>query len=128
MICVQKEKVYVEYGKVTKYFIEDWIDRKVSFSTKITNAKAMVQLILDDGTKADMVDVYFLEYINNNNAYTAPPVGSGKISFWTSWKIRGIWNYILTECMLANSQAILLTAHQIVVNKAHNSNIQTWDI
>ena len=87
-MCAER-KVYVEYGKVTKYFIEDWIDRKVSFSTKITNAKAMVQLILDDGTKADMVDVYFLEYINNNNAYTAPPVGSGKISFWTSWKNSG---------------------------------------
>ena len=83
-----ERKVYVEYGNVTKYVIDDWIDRKVSFSTKIINAKAMVQLIFDDDSKS-MVDIYFLEYLNNRNAYTAPPVGSGKISFWTSWKNSG---------------------------------------
>lgn len=84
-ICVER-KVYVENNKITKYFIEDWIDRKVSFSTNINNAKAMLQLVLDNGNKADMVDVYFLEYINNKNAYTAAPVGAGKVSFYTDWK------------------------------------------
>ena len=87
-ICAER-KVYVESGKVTKYFIEDWIDRKVSFSSVINNAKAMVQLVMDDGTKADMVDVYFLEYINDPNSYTSPPTGSGKVSFWTNWKRSG---------------------------------------
>ncbi len=84
-----ERKVFVENGKITKYFIEDWIEKKISFSTMINDAKAMIQLFNSDGIKGDMLDVYFLDNINNVNAYTAPPVGSGKISFWTDDKRAG---------------------------------------
>jgi hypothetical protein len=84
-----ERKVYVSNNKVTKYIIDDWIDRKISYPVSINKGKAMIQLILDDGSNGDMVELYFLEYINNPNAYTSAPVGSGKVSFWTNWKRSG---------------------------------------
>jgi len=85
----EERKVYVENNKVTKYVINDWIYRNLSFSTEINKAKSMVQTQLDNGSKGDMVDLYFLEFINNPNSYTAPPVGSGKICFWSNVKRGG---------------------------------------
>ena len=49
----------------------------------------MVQLVNEGERNNEMVDIYFLEDINNPNTYTTPPVGSGKISFYTSWKRSG---------------------------------------
>lgn len=85
----EERKVYVSNNQVTKYVIEDWMEKSVSYPTTINKAKAIIQLKEDDGTTGEMVELYFLEYINNPNSYTSPPVGSGKISFWTSWKNSG---------------------------------------
>ena len=103
----QERKVYVVDNKITKYVIDDWMEKSFSYSPVINKAKAMGQLVNDDGSSADMVELYFLEYINNPNAVTSTPTGSGKISFWTSWKIPEIWNFILMECMLENLQVTL---------------------
>lgn len=85
----EERKVYISNNQVTKYVIDDWMEKSVSYPTTINKAKAIVQLKEDDGTTGEMVELYFLEYINNPNSYTSPPVGSGKISFWTSWKNSG---------------------------------------
>lgn len=85
----EERKVYVSNNKVIKYVIDDWIEKTISYPTAINKAKTMAQLIDEDGTNGDLVELYFLEYINNPNSYTSPPVGSGKISFWTSWKNAG---------------------------------------
>jgi hypothetical protein len=85
----EERKVYVTNNQVTKYVIDDWNERKVSYPSNINKAKAIVQLKLDDGTNGDLVELYFLEYINNPNSYTSPPVAPGKISFWTRWKNAG---------------------------------------
>jgi hypothetical protein len=85
----EERKVYVENNKVTKYVIDDWYNKKISYPASINNARAMLQLVNDDGSKGDMVELYFLEDINNPNAYTKPPVGLGKVSFWTNWKRSG---------------------------------------
>ena len=85
----QERKVYVVDNKITKYVIDDWMEKSFSYSPVINKAKAMGQLINDDGSNGDMVELYFLEYINNPNAVTSTPTGSGKISFWTSWKNSG---------------------------------------
>jgi hypothetical protein len=82
----EERKVYVTDNKVTKYVIDDWLSKSISYSPNINKAKSMVQLKNDDGTNGDMVELYFLEDINNPNSYVSPPVGSGKASFWTSWK------------------------------------------
>ena len=103
----QERKVYVVDNKITKYVIDDWMEKSFSYSPVINKANAMGQLVNDDGSSADMVELYFLEYINNPNAVTSTPTGSGKISFWTSWKIPEIWNFILRECMLENLQVTL---------------------
>lgn len=86
--CAER-KVYVSNNKVTKYVIDDWMEKSISYPTKINNAKAMVQLVNDDGTTGDMVELYFLEFLNNPSSNTSPPSGSGKISFWTNWKNAG---------------------------------------
>lgn len=84
----EERKVYVENNKVTKYVVDNWLNRKVSYPVLINNAKAMIQLVQDNGTTA-IVDLYFLEDINNPNSYTSPPLQSGKISFWTNLKSSG---------------------------------------
>lgn len=81
-----ERKVYVSNNKVTKYIIDDWINRKISYPVSINKGKAMIQLVLDDGSNGDMVELYFLEFMNNPSAYTTPPVVSGKISFWSNFK------------------------------------------
>lgn len=86
--CAER-KVYVVDNKITKYVIDDWMEKSFSYSPVINKAKAMGQLVNEDGSSADMVELYFLEYINNPNAVTSAPIGSGKISFWTSWKNSG---------------------------------------
>lgn len=85
----EERKVYVSNNKVTKYVIEDWMEKKISYPATINNAKTIIQLINEDGTSGDMVELYFLAYINNPNSYTSAPIGSGKISFWTNWKNSG---------------------------------------
>lgn len=88
-MCGEK-KVYVENAKVTKYVLEDGINRQVSFCSIILNAKAMLQLVFDNGVKSEMLDVYFLDYINRNNYEStenaSSTVGTGKVSFWTNLK------------------------------------------
>jgi hypothetical protein len=84
----EERKVYVENNKVTKYVVDNWLNRKVSYPVLINNAKAMIQLVQDDGT-ITIVDLYFLEDINNPNSYTSPPLQSGKVSFWTNLKSSG---------------------------------------
>ena len=83
--CAER-KVYVSNNLVTKYVIDDWMEKAISNPTEIDNAKTMAQLVNDDFTNGDMVELYFLEFINNPSSYTSPPSGSGKISFWTNWK------------------------------------------
>ncbi len=82
-------KVYISNNQVTKYVVDDWIEISVSYPTTIIKAKAIVQLNNDDGTMCEMIELYFLENINNPNSSTIPPVGPGTISFWTSWKNSG---------------------------------------
>lgn len=85
----EERKVYVENNKITKYVVDDWNSRPISYSLTISKAKTIMQLMTDDGEKGDTLELYFLDDINNPNSYVAPPIGSGKISFWTSWKNSG---------------------------------------
>ena len=85
----EERKVYVSNNQVTKYVIDDWKKKTISYPVTINKAKAIVQLIEDDGTTGDIVELYFLEYINNPNSYTSSPLVSGKVSFWSSAKRTG---------------------------------------
>lgn len=85
----EERKVYVSNNKVIKYIIDDWIEKKVSYSSVVYKAKSMLQLIEDNGSNGDMVDLYFIEDISNPNSYVTPPVRPGKISFWSSLKRGG---------------------------------------
>ena len=64
----EERKVYISNNKVTKYIIDDWIEKKVSYSSVVYKAKSMLQLIEDNGSNGDMVDLYFIEDISNPNS------------------------------------------------------------
>jgi hypothetical protein len=87
-LCVER-KVYISNGKVSKYVIDDWAEKKISYSSVIYKAKSMVQLINDDGSNGDMVELYFIEDISNPNSYVSEPVSSGKVCFWSNMKRGG---------------------------------------
>jgi hypothetical protein len=85
----EERKVYVENNKVTKYVIDNWIEKSVSYPTTINKGKALIQLKEADGSTGSTLDVYFLEYINNPNSSTSAPIKPGRVSFWTNWKNSG---------------------------------------
>ncbi len=84
----EERKVFVSNNQITKYIIDDWFEKKISYPSNISKGKSTVQLVQDDGT-ITFVDIYFLEFINNPNSFASAPVGSGKISFWTNAPFRG---------------------------------------
>lgn len=84
-----ERKVYVVGNKIIKYVADNWIEKSISYSPVISKARSMLQLIKDDGTNGGMVELYFLEDINNPNSNVPAPLSSGKASFWTSWKRAG---------------------------------------
>lgn len=57
----EERNVYVDNGKVIKYFVDNQTECKILLSTKITNAKAMLQLT--SGGTTTIVDIYFLQSI-----------------------------------------------------------------
>ena len=85
----EERKVYISNNKIIKCVIDDWAEKKISYSSVVNKAKSMIQLINDDGSNGDMLELYFIEDISNPNTYVSPPVGSGKVSFWSSLKRGG---------------------------------------
>jgi len=85
----QERKVYISNNKIIKYVIDDWAEKRISYSSVVYKAKSMIQLINDDGSNGDMLEIYFIEDISNPNVYVSSPVGSGKVSFWSSVKRGG---------------------------------------
>jgi hypothetical protein len=88
LFCEQA-KAYVSNNKVTKFVIQDWNEFKISYPSEINNAKTIINIVDDDNKNSSIIELYFIEYISNNNSSTSPPLGSGKISFWTRWKNSG---------------------------------------
>jgi len=78
--CDQR-KVFVENNKVTKYIIDDWSPRNVTYSIPIQNGKTSITL---QETENELINIYFLESISNPDSYSTPPVKPGTISFWTN--------------------------------------------
>lgn len=80
-----ERRVYVEDNKVTRYFIEDFEERYISYPSIITKGKTLVQLLQNNGSNGDMVELYFLEFINNPNSIASAPLELSSVSFWTNW-------------------------------------------
>lgn len=81
-------KAFVENNKVTRLVQDDWLDFEILFSPNIINAKTIAKLKYET-IEMGLFDIYFLEYIDNPTVYTSPPVGAGKVSFWTNWEKGG---------------------------------------
>ena len=71
----------IEPGKSLEH-----IDMSVTYPTKITQAKTLLQLTWNYDGSIKVFDVYFFEYLNNPNSFATPPLKKGKVSFWTDWK------------------------------------------
>jgi len=79
-------KVYVLNNQIVKYVVDDWQERSIQSPSSINKAKAVVQLIEDDGSTGQLATIFLYAYVVDNKSSTTPPIGTGKISFWTSWK------------------------------------------
>jgi hypothetical protein len=82
-------KVFVEDNKLKKYYIEDWKQIIIAYSAPISQGKAIVQLKNENGSKGDMVDIYFLENISNPYSKSTQPQTPGKVNFYTTHKRSG---------------------------------------
>lgn len=80
-----ERKVFVENNKITKYVVENWINREVAFSAPVQNAKGMIKLKTEQGS-SEYLDVYFIEYTYSPGQTTTAPLKPGKINFWSSLK------------------------------------------
>jgi hypothetical protein len=85
----EERKVFVVGNKITKYVIDDWFQKTVSYTLPINKGKTMLQLNNEDGSKGEMLEIYFLEYLNDPYSTTIEPTKPGKISFWSSVKRSG---------------------------------------
>jgi len=73
----EERQVYVENNRIIRYVIDNQINRRISYPALVQNGKAAVQLIDDNGSMLDMVEIYFLEYIT---AYISNKASSPAIS------------------------------------------------
>lgn len=78
--CEQR-KVYVYDNKITKYVVDDWSYRTVSYSLPISNAKTTIKI---QESPDDLLSIFFLESIYNPTSTTSPPIQPGEVSFWTN--------------------------------------------
>ncbi|MDQ3190673.1 MAG: hypothetical protein M3Q58_03690 [Bacteroidota bacterium] len=84
-VCDER-KVFVKNNEITHYYIDNWIERKVSFTGPINSGKGMVKLKFQDGTQSSLLEIFFMEYIINSKSETTKPLKSGSVSFWTNFK------------------------------------------
>lgn len=79
-------KVYVVNNQITKYVIDNWLERTISFSNQIAQGKSLIKNKKPDGTETGYIEVYFIDFCINQNSQANPPVKPGKITFWCNWK------------------------------------------
>lgn len=96
----EDRKVFVSNNQITKYFKDDWIERKVTFAGSITNGKTLIKVISDGNEESDFLDVYFIEDILNPAVSTSSPKTPGKVSFWTNYKNPGNLKVYFNEIYL----------------------------
>lgn len=82
-----ERKVYVQNNRITKYFIDNYAERSVSFSSPIIEGKAHIKLFLN-GADTEIHDVYFLDYIIDPTISASKP-SFGKYTFYTTFKRAG---------------------------------------
>jgi len=79
--CEQR-KVLVENNLVTKYVIDDWILKDIAKPSQILACRSSI-LLNDEGRNGEMLDLYFLDFMIDQNSFATPPVDPGTISFWS---------------------------------------------
>lgn len=84
-----ERKVYVQNNKITKYIIDNYSDREVTFSGNIEKGRAIIKIRYPNMQESGYLDVFFIEQIANPQSTTSAPQQAGKISFWTNWKRSG---------------------------------------
>lgn len=80
--CDQR-KVFVENNKITRYIVDNWSPRTVTYSMPIQHGKTSIRL---QETESELINIFFLEATSDPNSYSTPPIKPGKVSFWTNSK------------------------------------------
>ena len=83
-----ERKVYVQNNRITKYFVDNYSERTISFSSPIVDGKAHIKFFIN-GADTEIHDVYFLENIIDPTTTASKP-RFGKYTFYTSFKRAGI--------------------------------------
>ena len=81
-------KVLISNNKITKYFIDDWLERTIGLSGAIKEGKTIVKIKQKDGTLTELYDVYFIENIVDSTTMATAP-NPGDFSFYTSYSKGG---------------------------------------
>lgn len=84
-----ERKVYVSNNRITKYVIDNWDERVVTFSGNIDKGRGIVKIKYPTNDESGYMDVFFIEVISNPYSTASTPLQPGKISFWTNWKRSG---------------------------------------
>lgn len=88
-----ERKVFVQNNRITKYFVQNYSERKVSFSSAIVDGKAHIKLFID-GADTEIHDVYFLENIIDSTTTASKP-SFGIYTFYTTFKRAGTVKIIM---------------------------------
>ena len=81
-----ERKVFVENNQITKYVINDFSERPITFSGNIDKGRGIIKIRYPNNEESGYLDVFFIESISNPSSITSEPQKSGQISFWTDWK------------------------------------------
>jgi hypothetical protein len=82
----EERKVSVIGNEVNEYIIENFMKRKVTFSTKIKDCKCFIKTQYPDGKESDFLEIFFLERILQPNSTAFPPNKGGSVCFYTDYE------------------------------------------
>jgi hypothetical protein len=81
-----ERKVYVDNNRITKYVIDNYAERGVTFSGNIDKGRGIIKIKYPNNEESGYLDVFFIESIASPGSSSSAPQETGKISFWTDWK------------------------------------------
>ena len=85
----KESKVYVVNNQITKVFLSNNFERRVSFTGPIRDAKAVVKVTKSNGQESNYLDVYFIDDIISPNSGVSAPQKPGQVCFYSDLKWGG---------------------------------------
>jgi hypothetical protein len=78
-------KVFVQNNKITKFVINNYLPVNFTATREIMNAKNLITLQNFNGEQLNIIEIYFL-YDIDEQQLVSPPINPGFVCFWTNSK------------------------------------------